>query len=47
MENLEGIILSKISQTEKDKQNILTGTENKLGSSVEGEEGKSKTEVWD
>ena len=45
--DLETVKLSKISQTEKDKQNILTGTENKLGSSVEREEGRSKTEVWD
>ena len=45
--DLETVKLSKISQTEKDKQNILTGTENKLGSSVEQEEGRSKTEVWD
>ena len=45
--DLETITLSNISQTEKDKQNILTDKENKLGTSAEREEGRSKTEVRD
>ena len=45
--DLETIMLSNISQTEKDQQNILTDKENKLGTSAEWEEERSKTEVWD